>query len=111
MARKKLDTLSEQMHYVLLALQKERCGTEIAQEVKEISHQRIQLGPGTLYTILSQFEEAGIIAETKVEGRKRSYLITAQGLQLLKNEFQRLQQMIKDTQDAMSRKEKNEKEI
>lgn len=98
MARKKLETLSEQMYYVLLVLRKEMCGTEIVDAVSKLTKSRIILGPGTLYTILSQFEEENIIYETKVEGRKRSYLISDEGKQLLLSEFKRLHQMIEDTE-------------
>ena len=55
MPRVQLKTLTEQMYYVLLALQDVRYGSEISQYVKELTNQRIQLGPGTLYAILSKF--------------------------------------------------------
>mgnify|MGYP000184632787 CR=1 FL=1 len=47
MPRVQLKTLTEQMYYVLLALQDVRYGSEISQYVKELTNQRIQLGPGT----------------------------------------------------------------
>lgn len=96
MARKKLSTLTEQMFYVLLILQDEKCGIEITELVSTLTHQRISLGPGTLYTILSQFEEENLIQETKVDGRKRYYKITSTGYMMLTNEYQRLQKMIYD---------------
>ena len=61
MPRVQLKTLTEQMYYVLLALQDVRYGSEISQYVKELTNQRIQLGPGTLYAILSKFEEEQLI--------------------------------------------------
>lgn len=104
MARKKLETLSEQMYYVLLVLRKEMCGTEIVDAVAQLTKQRVKLGPGTLYTILSQFEEEKIIYETKVEGRKRIYLISEEGNRLLENELKRLHQMIADTKSYLGKK-------
>lgn len=97
MARKKLETLSEQMYYILLVLREEKCGKEIAETVALLTKERIVLGPGTLYVILAQFENEGLIRETKVEGRKRSYLITSRGNQLLLSEYKRLHQMIEDS--------------
>ena len=47
--------------------------------------------PGTLYNLLESFQETGWIVETKTEGRKRSYLITAAGEQALADEYRRLQ--------------------
>ena len=75
MAREKLKTLTEQMFYVLLVLTHERYGSEIVSEVLKITNNRISLGPGTLYTLLAQFEEEKLITQTKQEGRKRSYCI------------------------------------
>lgn len=96
MARKKLETLSEQMFYVLMVLNKERCGVEIVDAVTTLTHGRIQLGPGTLYAILSQFEEEKFIKETKIEGRRRSYQITSEGEAILRNEQERLQTLLVD---------------
>ena len=38
--------------------------------VENISNGRIRVGPGTLYTLLRKFQQAGLIKETSVEGRK-----------------------------------------
>ena len=42
MARKKFQTLTEQMYYILLALTNECCGVDITERVKEITHGRIR---------------------------------------------------------------------
>lgn len=99
MARKKLSTLTEQMYYLLLILQNEMCGSEIASAVLNLTKQRVSLGPGTLYALLAQFVEEGLIKETKVEGRKKSYIITQDGIDLLLEEYKRLQIMIEDTKN------------
>lgn len=96
MAREQLQTLSEPMYYILLALQKECCGVDIMKQVEEISHHRLTVGAGTLYALLDKFLKAGLIRETKVEGRKRSYIITEVGREMLKKEYQRLLIMIND---------------
>ena len=102
MARKKLGTLSEQMYYVLLVLRKERCGAEIAEAVDTLTAHRVVLGPGTLYALLAQFEEEGIIVETRREGR---YRISEAGIRLLLDEYRRLLQMIADTEKAATEDE------
>lgn len=90
------------MYYVLLVLKKEQCGVEITNNVSNLTNNRIQLGPGTLYAILSQFEEERIIRQTKVEGRKRSYIITNIGEQLLQSEIERLHKMIAETNNYLN---------
>lgn len=77
MAKETLEILTESMFYVLMALLKQpKCGTEIAQFVLEKTKKRVEIGPGTLYTILSKFEQSEYIEEIAVEGRKRTYQIT-----------------------------------
>ena len=79
MAREKFHTLTEQMFYVLLCLDEECCGTDILDRVPSMTGGRVTVGSGTLYNLLEQFSEAGMIRETKVKGRRRSYLLTDAG--------------------------------
>lgn len=90
MAREKFQTLTEQMFYILLCLRREQCGTDIMEQVRTLTCGRVSVGPGTLYNLLEQFVSAGMIRETKVEGRKRSYLITEAGQMALDDEYRRL---------------------
>ena len=62
------------------------------------------MGPGTLYNLLESFQETGWIVETKTEGRKRSYLITAAGEQALADEYRRLQALSEDYRSYMGRR-------
>lgn len=96
MSREKFKTLTEQMYYVLLCLRHECCGTDIMNMTLEMTGGRVRIGPGTLYNLLEQFADAGMIRETGVEGLKRSYILTDGGEELLGNEYQRLIQQIKD---------------
>ena len=96
MAREKFQTLTEQMFYILLCLTKEQCGTDIMAAVSALTDGRVNVGPGTLYNLLEQFQSAGMIEETKVEGRRRSYRITAAGRQALDEEYRRLQTLAED---------------
>ena len=78
MAGREKGPLTEPMYYVLMAfLRREMCGTEITEFVEHRTSGRVKLGPGTLYTLLARFQEDRLIAETSVDGRKRTYQITA----------------------------------
>ena len=79
MAREKFQTLTEPMFYILLTLREECCGTDIMTRVSALTHGRVGLGPGTLYNLLDSFQQAGMIRETKVEGRRRRYLLALTG--------------------------------
>ena len=69
MAREQFQTLTEPMYYILLALTKECCGVDIMEKVSKISAGRVKVGPGTLYAMLSKFEEHEIMK--KKNGRRR----------------------------------------
>ena len=105
MAREKFQTLTEQMFYILLCLRQECCGTDIMSEVSRLTNGRVSVGPGTLYNLLESFLEAGWIAGTKVEGRKRSYLITAAGRKALEDEYRRMQKLMTDYETCTGKEE------
>ncbi len=96
MAREKLQTLTEQMYYTLLALTTECCGTDIMQRVREMTDERVCIGPGTLYNLLEQFLFARLIKITGAEGRKKNYILTDKGYDTLREEYRRLQRQIAD---------------
>lgn len=102
MAREQFQTLTEPMYYILLALTEECCGVDIMEKVKRISHGRVVVGPGTLYAMLAKFEENGVIKLTASEGRRKSYIITDKGLDMLKEEYQRLKTMVEDGADKIN---------
>ena len=105
MARAKFHTLSEQMFYVLLCLREECCGIDILDQVPTMTNGRVRVGSGTLYNLLEQFLEAGFILETKVEGRRRSYVISFKGQELLEQEYQRICAQVRDYQRIMGEEE------
>ena len=98
MAREQFQTLTEPMYYILLALMEECCGVDIMEKVKNLSRDRVLVGPGTLYAMLAKFEENGVICMTTSEGRRKSYIITDTGKEMLKKEYQRLLVMVEDGQ-------------
>lgn len=106
MARAKFQTLSEQMFYVLLCLREERCGIDILDQVPAMTQGRVHVGSGTLYNLLEQFLEAECIVETRVEGRRRSYLITDKGKEMLERECQRLRSQLGDYDRVRREEEK-----
>lgn len=103
MAKKAFEVLSETMFYVIMSfLNQEMCGIDCANFIEEKTNGRVKIGPGTLYTILSKFEEEKLIAETAVEGRKRRYKITQSGVDLYKEEVARLRLCILDAESEYS---------
>lgn len=97
MPKKAMEILTESMFYVLMALSTgPMCGIDIAAWITARTKGRVQLGPATLYTILGKFEKESYIAETEVEGRKRTYRITSRGSDAYRAELDRLRACLHD---------------
>lgn len=96
MPREKYQTLTEQMFYILLCLQNECCGVDIMNIVSEMTEGRVTVGPGTLYALLDNFVSQDFIKLTSIENRKKSYIITANGIEILSKEYNRLYKLTDD---------------
>lgn len=96
MPREKFQALTEQMFYILLCLKDECCGMDIMSRVDQLTGGRVRVGPGTLYNLLEQFADAGFIRQTRVEGRRRSYILTDKGRTTLRDEYDRLRRQAED---------------
>lgn len=90
MPREKFHTLTEQMYYILLCLKEECYGMDILDKVPAMTNNRVNVGSGTLYNLLEQFLKEGMIRETKVEGRRRSYILADKGRDMLLKEYERI---------------------
>lgn len=73
-------------------------GTEIAGCVRDLTRGWVQMGPGTLYTILSNFQKEGLIQKTSSRGGKIIYALTARGRTVYENEVARLRQCLADAE-------------
>ena len=104
MAREQLQTLTEPMYYILLSLYEENYGYEIMESVKEISNNRVEVGPGTLYPILARFEKEDIIRLISSEGRRKNYIITELGKGILDEELNRLRTLVLDGESYSNKK-------
>ena len=99
MPRRPLENLTESMFYVLLALKtRPMCGMEIAAFLERATNGRLRIGPATLYTVLSKFEEVQYIEEIAVDGRKRTYRITSRGTDAYNAELGRLTACLRDAE-------------
>lgn len=99
MPKKSMEVLTESMFYVLMALSSgPMCGINVADHIERKTSGRVILGPATLYTILAKFEKEKYITEIEVEGRKRTYRITAKGSNAYYDELHRLRLCIADAE-------------
>ncbi len=85
--------MTESAYYILLSLVKPRHGYGIILYVKELTHERINLGAGTIYGTLTRFEKDGLIETAGEEDRRKLYKLTEDGLWLLGQELERIDEL------------------
>lgn len=93
--------LTESTYYILLALIEPLHGYAVMQKVEEISEQTVTVGPGTLYGAFSTLEKEGLIVKVEDDGRRKSYSLTAKGLDVLFQQIDRLDIMARSGRKAI----------
>lgn len=88
--------MTEATYYILLALLNPGHGYGMMQRIKELSGGRLEMGPGTLYGVLSRMNREGLITLTGEEGRRKNYAITGAGKAALLTEYARLKRLVAD---------------
>ena len=88
--------MTEATYYILLSLMKPGHGYGMMQRIRELSGGRIEMGPGTMYGVLTRMNKEGLIELTREDGRRKNYAITEQGKKVLREEYKRLKQLVKD---------------
>ncbi|MEL7637401.1 MAG: PadR family transcriptional regulator [Chloroflexi bacterium] len=99
--RKRFIPMTETMLYILLSLREEQHGYGVMLHVKELTNGRILLGAGTTYQSLKKLETDGLIRPTKEIERKKLYVITKIGEQILGEETIRIREIYKNLEGLL----------
>ncbi|WP_433745862.1 PadR family transcriptional regulator [Falsibacillus pallidus] len=85
--------LTEGVYYILLSLYEPRHGYGIMQFVSELSNNRVELGPGTIYGAIKTLVKRKWIVPLDEDGRKKEYVITDAGKLMVEAEMERLYEL------------------
>lgn len=88
--------MTEAMYYVLLALMSPNHGYQLMNSISQVSNGRINMGPGTLYGVLTRLQKDEFIVIISDDGRRKIYAITESGKAALKEEYTRIIAMVQD---------------
>jgi DNA-binding PadR family transcriptional regulator len=94
--------LTESTYYILLTLLEPLHGYGIMQKVDLLSEGTVTVGPGTLYGALTALEKEGLIAKEREEERRKLYILTAKGRQVLAAQMERLSIMVRIGERALA---------
>ncbi|MDD3127030.1 MAG: PadR family transcriptional regulator [Candidatus Izemoplasmatales bacterium] len=98
--------MTETAYYILLALKKPLHGYGIILAVERMTNQRIRIGAGTIYGTLTKMETDDLIKPIREEDRRKIYIQTDLGSQLLQLEINRLQELYENGIKAGDNNEK-----
>jgi DNA-binding PadR family transcriptional regulator len=96
--------LSESTYYILLALSEPLHGYGVMQKVETLSQGAVKIGPGTLYGAFQSLEKEGLIVKVSEEERRKSYVLTGKGREVLKQQVARLEIMTHNGLEIFGRK-------
>lgn len=97
--------LTEVTFFILLSLYTHKHGYAIMQFIEEKTAGRLSLGAGTLYGALNTLQEKGWIAPYgNNKDRKKEYLITQQGKEIVKKELLRLRDLTQVATEILGEK-------
>lgn len=90
--------LTEGVYYILLSLHAPMHGYGIMQNVRLLSRERLNIGPGTLYGAITTLLERGWITSLpgEVDSRKKCYVITPEGRSIVRQEMARLEELLEN---------------
>lgn len=89
--------MTETGFYILYCLQSENHGYNIGLQVKQMTGGDINISPGTMYGTLSKMEKDGLISIVKTEEKRKFYLITSLGQEILNLELARIERLYKNS--------------
>lgn len=92
--------MSETGFYILFCLQQEMHGYNITQKVRELTGDEVIISAGTMYGSLSKMEKDGLIRFTKDEGKRKYYIITDLGQEVLDIERKRIKRLYRNVKEA-----------
>lgn len=89
--------MTETGFYILYCLRQEMHGYSISARVKELTGGEISISAGTMYGTLSKMEKDGLIRRTREEDKRKLYLITPTGEEILGIELKRIERLYRNS--------------
>jgi DNA-binding PadR family transcriptional regulator len=86
--------LTESTFYIMVALVEPLHGYGVMQRVEVMSEGAVKIGPGTLYGAFQALE--GLIGKAGEEERRKMYVLTGKGREVLKKQVDRLVIMVRN---------------
>ena len=87
--------------YILLCLQSPNHGYGVVQMVEKMTDGEIRLSPGTMYGSLSKMEKDKLIQFVREEEKRKLYVITELGNEVLQLEKARIKRLYRNSTEVL----------
>ena len=91
--RKVYVPMTETGFYIRLCFREESHGYNVIRKVEELTGGEIRISPGTMYGSLSKMEKDGLIHFVREEEKRKIYVISDLGRQVLELEMKRIERL------------------
>ena len=94
--------LTETTYYILLSLLEPAHGYLMMQKVDQLSKQTVKIAAGTMYGAIENLLSQELIKAVKsTDKRRKTYVITDKGLEVLRLDAERMKHIIQITEEAL----------
>ncbi|MBO5177360.1 MAG: PadR family transcriptional regulator [Lachnospiraceae bacterium] len=93
--------MTETGFYILLCLQVPNHGYGVVQMVEKMTDGEIRLSPGTMYGSLSKMEKDKLIQFVREEEKRKLYVITELGMEVLQMEKARIKRLYRNSTEVL----------
>ena len=99
--RKVYVPMTETSFYILFCLQKPNHGYGVVQMTEKLTDGEIRLAPGTMYGTLAKMEKDGLISFVREEEKRKIYVMTSLGKEVLDLELKRIERLYKTSKEVI----------
>ena len=89
--------MTESGFYILFCLRQPQHGYGICQQVKQMTGGELIISAGTMYGTLAKMDDDGVFAFEREEEKRKLYLITELGKEILNIEINRIERLYKNS--------------
>lgn len=98
----KVEQITDTMFYIMAALTKPRHGYAIMNLIEETTEGKITIGPASMYTIIKKLlKQEWIYLYDDSDSRRKTYLLTEKGKQILAEEIQLRQSIVQLAENGL----------
>jgi DNA-binding PadR family transcriptional regulator len=97
--------LTDTSYYILLSLVEAKHGYLIMKTIETMTNNRFSIGPASMYTTIKKLLAANLIKTLdNGEEKRKTYITTEKGIELIKKEVQRRREMITFAEEILKQR-------